>query len=97
MLRIYQENNRERCEKIALYMLENNATVRKAAAYFGISKSTVHKDVTVNLKRYNYRLYLKIKELLDVNKSERHMRGGEATRKKYNDIKLTHEKRKTLS
>ncbi|MBP3333286.1 MAG: sporulation transcriptional regulator SpoIIID [Clostridia bacterium] len=78
----------ERCEQIALYMLENNATVRKAASMFGISKSTVHKDVTGTLKKYNYRLYLEVKELLDVNKSERHVRGGEATRKKYSEIKM---------
>ncbi len=96
MRRVYSDRSEERCEQIALYMLENNATVRKAAAQFGISKSTVHKDVTGVLKKYNYRLYLKVKELLDVNKSERHMRGGEATRKKYSDIKQNSKNRKTL-
>ena len=97
MRKVHNGNNRERCETVAMYMLENNATVSKAATQFGISKSTVHKDVTGTLKRYNYRLYLKVKELLDINKSERHMRGGEATRKKYNDIRLVLEKKKTLS
>ena len=86
MRKVYSDRSEERCEQIALYMLENNATVRKAASQFGISKSTVHKDVTGTLKKYNYRLYLRVKELLDVNKSERHVRGGEATRKKYNEI-----------
>lgn len=96
MRRVYSDRSEERCEQIALYMLENNATVRKAAAQFGISKSTVHKDVTGVLKKYNYRLYLKVKELLDVNKSERHMRGGEATRKKYSEIKQNSKNKKTL-
>ncbi len=96
MRKVYSDRSEERCEQIALYMLENNATVRKAASQFGISKSTVHKDVTGTLKKYNYRLYLRVKELLDVNKSERHVRGGEATRKKYNEIKLNSNKRKTL-
>ena len=68
-------------------MIENNATVRGAAARFGVSKSTVHKDVTCTLKKYNYRLYLKVKKLLDINKSERHVRGGEATRRKYSEMK----------
>ncbi|MBE6619007.1 MAG: stage III sporulation protein D [Ruminococcaceae bacterium] len=84
----------ERCERVALYMIENNATVRSAAKEFGISKSTVHKDVTGTLKKYNYRLYLKVKKLLDVNKSERHVRGGEATRKKYSEMKLSEAKNK---
>ena len=93
---MYCEGTRERCERLALYMIENNATVRKAASQFGISKSTVHKDVTCTLKKYNYRLYLKVKKLLDVNKSERHMRGGEATRKKYEEIKRSDKNKKTL-
>ena len=80
---IYYSPDRERCENIALYMLDNGATVRSTAKYFGISKSTVHKDVTQTLKRINYSLYLQVSELLAINKSERHLRGGEATRKKY--------------
>lgn len=73
----------KRCEVIAKYMIDNNATVRGAAQIFGISKSTVHKDVTKVLERQNHSLYLAVKELLEVNKSERHVRGGEATRQKY--------------
>ncbi len=73
----------KRCEIIARYMIENGATVRAAAVVFGISKSTVHKDVTRILERENKSLYLEVKKLLETNKSERHMRGGEATRMKY--------------
>ncbi len=74
---------RERCEELAYYLIESQTTVRDAAAKFGISKSTVHKDVTDRLKSRNRRLYEKVRHLLDKNKSERHLRGGEATRKKY--------------
>ena len=80
---IYYSPDRERCENIAIYMLDTCATVRSAAQYFGISKSTVHKDVSQTLKVINYSLYLSVAELLAINKSERHLRGGEATRKKY--------------
>jgi len=73
----------ERCESLALYMLENNATVRSTAVYFGISKSTVHKDVSKTLKRINKPLYLSVAKLLEINKSERHIRGGQATKQKY--------------
>lgn len=73
----------ERCEVIAKYMIDNNATVRAAARVFGISKSTVHKDVTKVLERENYSLFLRVQVLLATNKSERHKRGGEATRQKY--------------
>ena len=74
---------RERCELLAEYVIENKATVRATAAYFGISKSTVHKDVSQKLKYINLSLYNDAKEILDINKSERHLRGGEATKKKY--------------
>lgn len=74
---------RERCELLAEYVIENKATVRATAAYFGISKSTVHKDVSQKLKYINLSLYNDVKEILDINKSERHLRGGEATKKKY--------------
>lgn len=80
---IYNLPDCERCERIAIYMLENCATVRSAAQYFGISKSTVHKDVSQSLKTINRSLYLRVAELLAINKSERHIRGGEATRKKF--------------
>ncbi len=74
---------KERCEELADYVIETGATVRKCAKRFGISKSTVHKDLTYKLKKTNPRLYSEVKEVLDKNKSERHIRGGEATRKKY--------------
>ena len=70
------------CE-LAVYMIETGATVRAAAKHFGISKSTVHKDLTYRLKQYNYSLYLRVREILDFNKQERHIRGGMATRRKY--------------
>ncbi len=73
----------DRCERLAEYMIEHNATVRSAARYFGISKSTVHKDLTTTLKQQNRGLYLAVKELLETNKAQRHFRGGEATRLKY--------------
>ena len=75
--------NKERCEAVAIYMLENRATVRGTASYFGISKSTVHKDVSKTLRRVNPALHKEVKKLLMFNKSERHIRGGEATKQKY--------------
>lgn len=77
----------ERPIALAEYMLENNSTVRSAASVFGVSKSTVHKDVSKILRSENYALYLQVKELLEKNKSERHFRGGEATRRKYIELK----------
>jgi len=74
---------RERCETLALYMIENQTTVRNAAERFGISKSTVHKDVTQKLQKTNPLLYRNVKDILEKNKAERHLRGGEATRMKY--------------
>ena len=68
---------------MGLYMIENNATVRSAAKAFSISKSTVHKDVSERLKKINPTLYRQVKELMDTNKQERHIRGGMATKKKY--------------
>lgn len=68
---------------LAEYMIENNSTVRQCAHAFCISKSTVHKDVTEKLKDTNTDLYLKTKLLLEKNKAERHIRGGEATKRKY--------------
>ena len=70
------------CE-LAVYMIETGATVRAAARHFGISKSTVHKDLTQRLKQYNYALYLQVRQILEVNKQQRHIRGGMATRRKY--------------
>ena len=68
---------------IGRYIAETGSTVRVAAEVFGISKSTVHKDVTERLEHINPSLYKTVKTVLDKNKSERHMRGGEATRQKY--------------
>ena len=70
------------CE-LAVYMIETGATVRTAAQHFGISKSTVHKDLSYRLKQYNFALYLQVRRVLDTNKQERHIRGGMATRRKY--------------
>lgn len=73
----------ERACDLAVYIIENKATVRKAASKFGISKSTVHKDLTERLRYVNPALYAQVRELLDINKAERHIRGGMATRRKY--------------
>ena len=74
---------KERSELFAEYVIEYGATVRKCAARYGISKSTVHKDLTFKLKQINPTLYEEVKVILEHNKSERHIRGGEATRRKY--------------
>ena len=73
----------ERAVNIANYIIENNATVRQTAKKFGISKSTVHKDVTERLAQVNPSLAAETRKVLDINKSERHIRGGMATRRKY--------------
>lgn len=76
-------NIEERARELAEYIIENKATVRAAAKQFGISKSTVHKDMTERLETINWGLYLRVKEILEQNKAERHIRGGNATRRKY--------------
>ena len=73
----------ERACDLALYIIEHQATVRSAAKQFGISKSTVHKDLSQRLPAFNRALYLQVKEVLDLNKAEQHIRGGIATRRKY--------------
>ena len=73
----------ERAVEVAYYIIETRATVRQAAKKFGISKSTVHKDVTERLSQVNPTLAREARKVLDVNKSERHIRGGLATREKY--------------
>ena len=73
----------ERAVDVAHYIIENNATVRQAAKAFGISKSTVHKDVAERLLKINVVLAEETRKVLDVNKSERHIRGGMATKEKY--------------
>lgn len=73
----------QRVCQLAVYMIETGATVRAAAAHFGISKSTVHKDLQQRLPQCNRSLYEQVRQVLDVNKQQRHIRGGMATRKKY--------------
>ena len=85
---MYLSSGKERAVVLALYIIENNATVRATASRFGISKSTVHKDVTQALKNINKSLYLDVKSVLEKNKEERHIRGGEATKQKYKKNKI---------
>lgn len=73
----------ERAMEIARYIIDNNTTVRQAAKHFGISKSTVHKDVSDRIQQVNPALAAEVRKVLDVNKSERHIRGGLATKEKY--------------
>ena len=73
----------ERAVEIACYIIEHKATVRQTAKRFGVSKSTIHKDVTDRLLQINPSLAAEARKILDVNKSERHIRGGLATREKY--------------
>jgi len=77
-----EELQKRACE-VAVYLIETGATVRAAAQHFGISKSTVHKDLSQRLKQYNYELYVQARQVLDRNKQERHIRGGMATKRKY--------------
>ena len=79
----------ERAVMLGLYIIENNATVRQAAKEFNISKSTVHKDVSERLKVVNPGTYQQVKAILEQNKSERHIRGGLATKTKYAKLKET--------
>ena len=76
-------NIEERAAELAVCIIENKATVRAVAKKFGISKSTVHKDISERLKEYNKTLYMRVKVILDENKAERHRRGGVATRNRY--------------
>ena len=76
-------NIEQRACDLAVYIIENRTTVRAAAKKFGISKSTVHKDLSQRLALYDRTLYLAAKEVLEENKAQRHIRGGIATRKKY--------------
>ena len=74
---------KERAIRLGEYIIEHKSTVRDAAAVFGVSKSTVHKDLTSVLPKLNTALYKEVRVILDVNKEERHLRGGEATKQKY--------------
>jgi putative DeoR family transcriptional regulator (stage III sporulation protein D) len=78
----------ERALEIAKYIISSKTTVRDAAKIFGVSKSTVHKDVTERLPRINPSVALQVKEIMDQNKAERHIRGGRATKMKYQSISL---------
>ena len=80
-------NPEERAIILAQYVLEHNANVRSAAKKFGVSKSTVHKDITERLKKQNALLYAQVQQVLSVNKAQRHLRGGMATRHKYHPEK----------
>ena len=80
-----QEHIRERSIRIGQYIADTGATVRAAANHFGVSKSSVHKDMDQRLAQINQTLYLQVREVLSYNKSVRHLRGGEATRRKYRD------------
>jgi len=73
----------ERACELAVYIIETGATVRSAASHFGISKSTVHKDLQQRLPNCNRSLYQQVRQVLELNKAERHIRGGMATRQKY--------------
>ena len=77
----------DRVCQLAIYIIETGATVRGAAKHFGISKSTVHKDLSQRLPHYNQNLYHQVRYILDKNKAERHIRGGLATKQKYQSIK----------
>lgn len=78
-----RENMEQRARDLAVYIIEHQTTIRATARHFGISKSTVHKDLTERLEKVNHGLYVQVKEVLEVNKAERHIRGGMATREKY--------------
>ena len=78
-----RENLEQRARERALYLIENRTTVRTAAKKFGVSKSTVHKDLSERLPLYDRALYTQVKAVLEENKAQRHIRGGLATRKKY--------------
>ena len=77
------ETLEQRACELAVYIIETGATVRAAARHFHISKSTVHKDLSQRLPKYNQILYSQVRKILDQNKQERHIRGGMATKRKY--------------
>jgi len=80
---MYIAPDKERCVILGTYIVENRATVRQTAARYGVSKSTVHKDVTEALRHVNRALCEEVSKVLEQNKNERHLRGGEATRQKH--------------
>lgn len=80
------DNLEQRACNEAVYIIENRATIRAAAKHFGVSKSTVHKDLSERLAHINRSLFTAVKEILEINKAERHIRGGIATQRKYKGI-----------
>lgn len=82
-----RENIEQRACELAVYIIETGATVRTAARHFGISKSTVHKDLSQRLPQIHKALYAQVRHVLDENKAQRHIRGGMATKKKYQQSK----------
>lgn len=76
----------ERVLEVAKYIIESKATIRKTAKMFGVSKSTIHKDITERLPKINPQIAKEAKEVLDLNKAERHIRGGKATKLKYKSV-----------
>lgn len=78
----------ERAVELARYIIDSKDTVRGTAKKYGVSKSTVHKDLSQRLEKINLTLYLEVREVLDENKAERHIRGGLATKKKYEKMKM---------
>ena len=82
-------NIEERACELASWIVDNGGTVRSAAAHFGVSKSTVHKDLTERLEQTDRLLYEKVRRILEQNKAERHLRGGDATRRKYKGEQIT--------
>lgn len=78
-----KEDLEARAQKLAVYIIEGRTTIRAAAKHFGISKSTVHKDLSERLRQCDRALYLQVRQVLDLNKAERHIRGGLATQRKY--------------
>ena len=81
-----KDNLGERACEIAAYIIDTGATVRTAAKHFGVSKSTVHKDLSERVVIYNPALYGQVRRVLELNKAERHIRGGMATRRKYKGV-----------
>ncbi len=84
-------------KEMGVYIVEKSSTVSKTAERFGVSKSTVHKDLTVYLKKINFSLYNEVQTILQKNKSERHLRGGLATKLKYQNNKKAIEKNKSIA
>ena len=86
----------ERAVRLGEYIIEHQSTVRDTAAVFGVSKSTVHKDLTAVLPKMNTALYKEVRAILDINKEERHLRGGEATKQKYEMLKELRTKKEEI-